>query len=56
MTSVVKIQAHCSDEKQVQVTVTEGDKVIEQFVLQNGETAERYCYDARQVTAVEVLK
>ena len=63
MTSQVKVSAHCSDNKEVRVTVTgvvnheTGEVgVIEQFTLQNGETAERFIYDSRYVQAVEVLK
>lgn len=63
MTSQVKVSAHCSDNKEVRVTVTgvinheTGEiGVIEQFTLQNGETAERCIYDSRHVQAVEVLK
>lgn len=63
MTSQVKISAHCSDEKEVIVTIagivdnaTGESGIIEEFTLQNGESAERSIYDSRSVTAVEVLK
>ena len=63
MTSQVKVSAHCTEDKEVRVTVTgvinheTGEVgVIEQFTLQDGETAERAIYDSRYVQAVEVFK
>ena len=63
MTSNVKVSAHCSDDKEVRVTVTgitnhaTGEVgVIEEFTLQNGESAERAIFDSREIQATEVLK
>lgn len=56
MTSVVKVAAHCSDNKEVHVVVSRGDEVVETFVLQNGETKEVYVYDDRVVSTYELLK
>jgi len=63
MTSQVKVSAHCSDDKEVVVTVagiidhaTGAAGIIEEFTLQNGESAERSIYDSRSVSFVEVLK
>lgn len=56
MTSIAKVAAHCSDNKEVHVVVTRGDDVVETFVLQNGETKEVYVYDDRVVSTYEMLK
>lgn len=63
MTSQVKISAHCSDDKEVLVTVagiinhsTGETGIIEEFTLQNGESAERAIYDSRSVTSAERIK
>jgi hypothetical protein len=63
MTSSVKVSAHCTAEKEVRVTVTgiidhaTGETgVIESFSLQDGESAERYVYDSRQISTEEVVK
>lgn len=56
MTTTVKIEAHLSSEKEVQVVITDNEEVTEEFVLQNGETAERYVYDDRAICVKEVVK
>ena len=64
MTTIVKIEAHCSSDKEVLIEVmrepTESyetdDVLLEQFKLEDGEKAERYVYDARYVTVREQLK
>ena len=63
MTSQVKISAHCSDDKEVVVTIAgiidhaTGDAgIIEEFKLQSGETAERAIYDSRSISCAEVVK
>lgn len=57
MTTTIKILAHCSSDKEVVVTIAdELDRSTEQFVLQNGEAAERYVYDARKLCVCEVKK
>jgi hypothetical protein len=57
MTTTVQILAHLASTKEVKVTVhgTAGT-VIEEFSLQDGETAERYVYDDRQITVKEADK
>lgn len=56
MTSIVKVAAHCADNKEVQVLVTVNDEVKESFVLQNGESREVLIYDERTVTTFEQVK
>lgn len=63
MTSIVKVSAHCSDDKEVRVTITGVTDhgtgavgVIEEFTMQNGESADRAIYDSRVINVVEVLK
>jgi hypothetical protein len=59
MTSVVTIKAHPVEGKQVQVTVSDptmNQEVLEQFYLQNGESAERVVYEDRVVSVREVSK
>lgn len=55
MTTTVKIEAHCSDDKEVTIVIRDGLD-IDIFTLQNCETAERYVYDAREISIKEVLK
>ncbi len=55
MTTVVKVRACCSKEKQVEVTVNSAAG-REHYVLQDGEEKELYAYDDRVVTVNEVLK
>lgn len=54
MTSVVKISAHCSDNKFVRVTLSDGDQVKETVELKNGESVEKYIYDNLAVSVCEV--
>lgn len=56
MTSTVKITAHCSKDKEVQVKVTDKGNTVEEFAVQDGESAERHIYDDREVSAKEVVK
>lgn len=56
MTTTVKISAHCASNVEVKVTVTDGENQIEQFTLQDKETAERYVYDKRSITVTETNK
>lgn len=55
MTTTVKIEAHCSSDKEVFVSVADGGSG-ETFVLQDGESAERYAYDDREITVKERSK
>ncbi len=58
MTTTVTIAAHLSADKEVQVAVTENTTgaTLETFALQDGEKAERYVYDGREISVKEVLK
>jgi len=56
MTSKVNVSAHCADTKYVLVSVTANGKVIEERILQNGESTEVLIYDDRAVTSREVEK
>lgn len=56
MTTTVKIEAHLSREKEVVVEVNEDGAVIERITLQDGERAERYVYDNREISVREVAK
>lgn len=52
MTTTVKITAHVSPDKEVEVLVSgERDRI-----LQDGESCELYAYDAREITVREILK
>ncbi len=55
MTTTVKIEAHCSSDKEVFVAITDGDSG-DTFTLQDGETAERYVYDNRYIAVSERIK
>ncbi len=56
MTTTVIIKAHCANTKEVRVSITDGQHAGEGFTLQDGEVAERYVYDAREITVREVEK
>jgi hypothetical protein len=56
MTTTVIIKAHVSPDKAVLVTMHEGTKLVEEFTIQDGETAERYIYDERVITTREFVK
>lgn len=58
MTSVIKVAAHCSAEKEVVVKVFDAisHEVKEEVVLQDGQTAEKHVYDNLIVTATERLR
>jgi len=56
MTTTVTIAAHLSPEKEVRVKLTDNGSTTEEFALQNGETAERYVYDGREISVREVTK
>jgi hypothetical protein len=52
MTTTVNVTAHCSTEKEVQISVSgKLDRTI-----QNGESAEICAYDDREIQIKEVLK
>lgn len=56
MTTTVTIAAHHSSNKEVQVKISDHGNTVEQFALQDGETAERYVYDGREISVKEVEK
>lgn len=56
MTTTVTIAAHHSTDKEVRVKITEGGNTVEEFALQDGENADRYVYDGREISVQEVVK
>lgn len=56
MTTTVTIAAHLSTEKEVRVKITGTGGPDEVFALQDGEKAERYVYDGREISVKEVPK
>lgn len=57
MTTTVKIFAHCTSTTEVMVTIaSEYDRSVEEFKLQNNESAERYVYGDRNICIREVSK
>jgi len=56
MTTTVTIAAHHSAEKEVRVKITDNGGTVEEFALQDGETADRYVYDGREISVQEVVK
>lgn len=55
MTTTVTIQAHCSADKHVEITIVEGDKTNIHILL-NGEETQVYAYDSRVIRVREVLQ
>lgn len=58
MTTTIKVSAHCSDDKEVQVSISDmvSGNVRENLILQNGETADRVVYDDLMISVVERKK
>jgi archaellum component FlaF (FlaF/FlaG flagellin family) len=56
MTTLVTISAHHSSEKEVRVKITDNGNTVEEFALQDGEKAERYVYDGREISVQEAVK
>lgn len=56
MTTSVKISAHVSSEKEVQVNITDEGKEVKSFTLQDGETAEESVYDGLEISVKEQPK
>jgi hypothetical protein len=52
MTTTIKVDAHCSSDKEVLILISGKTH----RVLQNGETETVYTYDEQWVTVKEVLK
>lgn len=56
MTTVVRVHACVSDDKEVVVIISEDGVPVESVTLQNGEFAERYAYDKRVIEVSEQFK
>lgn len=56
MTTTVKVEAHVSSDKEVLMQLTENGKVLEEFILQDGEKLEGYVHGDQVVTVAERLK
>jgi hypothetical protein len=56
MTSTVKIDAHLSDDKEVRVVVASNDKLVEEFTIQNGQSATRHIHDDLVIIVKEMVK
>lgn len=61
MTTTVIINAHCSETKQVHALIVDqlksaGHEVLEEIVLQDGETAQRVVFDGRVISIQEIDK
>lgn len=53
MTTAVNVLASHSTNKEVIITVLDNGEVVEQFTIQDQETALRYVYDKRCITISE---
>jgi hypothetical protein len=56
MTTTIKIEAHLATTKEVKVSTTDDGVLIDEFFLQDGETAARSVYDGREISVREVEK
>ena len=56
MTTTVTIAAHLSKEKEVRVKINDNGNTVEEFALQDGETASRVVYDGREISILEAIK
>ena len=54
MTTTVIVHAHCSADKKVRVQIADEGEFAQEFFLSDGETAERYAYDGREISVREV--
>ena len=55
MTTTVKIEAHCSKDKQVRIFL-DGHAYEETKIIQDGETIAYYIYDDREISVIEEFK
>lgn len=55
MTTTVTIEAHHASNKRVSVAITDNGIPVEEFTLNDGETAQRHVYDGREISVKEVL-
>ena len=56
MTTTVRIEAHCSPETEVHVTIEDNGNPVESFHMKDGATVEKYVYDERVIRVKEVPK
>ena len=56
MTTIVKVEAHLASDKEVAVSIVDGDTQIDQVVLQDGEFREWHIYDNRSIHVIELPK
>jgi len=61
MTTTVKVEAHCDDNTEVIVSVTDysintDNANFEDVVMQDGESVDFYVYDNREITIKEIEK
>lgn len=56
MTTRITIEAHCADDTEVKIIISDTEADTEHVTLQDGETKEYYVYDARQINVFEVEK
>lgn len=56
MTSKVTVEACCDDNEEVKVLIKTPDADTEQRTLQDGETADFYVYDDREIVVREIVK
>jgi len=53
MTTQVTVKASLSPEKEVEIKITDGETIVEQNAIQNGEEITIYVYDGRTVSVKE---
>lgn len=58
MTTSIKVSAHCSADKEVQISISDqaSGNVRENIILQDGETADRVVYDDLVICVLERKK
>ncbi len=56
MTTTVRIDAHCSDDKEVEIIVADKETLIYTTILVNGGSVEHIVRDGRTVLVKEVLR
>ncbi len=56
MTTNVIVNAHCSDTKEVKVSITDNGDSVEEITLQDGESVDRCVYDGLEISVKEVEK
>lgn len=56
MTTIVTVAAHVSEVQQVCVKITQNGIVVEALSLQNGEQANYYVHEGRELSVMEIPK